>query len=150
MVPMIKMQRLDYIVSLFGASILVTFWLVVATFPKFFFFNPLGVDNELRRFELVLSTAGWISISTIVPFLFFLIAIGKSKARTFIPYAALLYPVSLIISQITVYVQTGSAYLSYLKNFPIFIYTDIFLPILILFIWHDIRELTLAQSAKNE
>ena len=104
MVPMIKMQRLDYIVSLFGASILVTFWLVVATFPKFFFFNPLGVDNELRRFELVLSTAGWISISTIVPFLFFLIAMGKSKARSFIPYAALLYPVSLIISQITVYV----------------------------------------------
>jgi hypothetical protein len=150
MVPMIRMQRLDYIVSLFGASIMVTFWLVIATFPKFFFFNPLGVENQLRRFELVLSTAGWISISTIVPFLFFLIAIGKVKARKFIPYAALLYPISLIISQITVYVQTGSAYLSYLKNFPIFIFTDLVLPILILFIWHDIRELTLAQSASNE
>jgi hypothetical protein len=148
MVPMIKMQRLDYIVSLFGASILVTFWLVIATFPKFFFFNPLGVENQLRRFELVLSTAGWISISTIVPMLFFLIAVGKSGARKFIPFAGLLYPVSLAISQITVYVQTGSAYLTYLNNFPIFIYTDIFLPILILFVWHDIRELTEAQSEK--
>jgi hypothetical protein len=149
MVPMIKMQRLDYIVSLFGASILVTFWLVVATFPKFFFFNPLGVDNELRRFELVISTAGWISISTIVPLLFFLIAVGKSKARKFIPYAALLYPASLIISQLTVYVQTGAAYLSYLNNFPIFIFTDIVLPVLIIFIWHDIRELTEAQAEKQ-
>jgi hypothetical protein len=150
MVPMIKMQRLDYLLSLFGTSILVTFWLVVATFPKFYFFNPVGVENQLRRFELVLSTVGWISISTIVPYLFFLIAIGKVKARRFIPFAALLYPVSLIISQITVYVQTGSAYLSYLKNFPIFIFTDIFLPILIIFIWHDIRELTIAQSTKND
>ncbi len=135
-----KLQRLDYITALLGAMILVVFWLVVATFPSFFFFNPLGASNVLRRFELVISTVGWFGISTLVPLLLFLIASGKSKMRIYLPYAALVYPISLIVSQITVYVQTGSTYTAYLKNFPIFIFTDLLLPVLVMFIWHDLKE----------
>ncbi len=139
-VPSRRLHRLDYIVGLLGAVILIVFWLVVATFPSFFFFNPLGDENVLRRFELVLSTIGWIGTSTIAPFLLFLYASGVKRARNFLPCTAILYPVSLALSQLTIYVQTGSSYISYLHNFPIFIFTDVLLPILIIMIWHDLKE----------
>jgi hypothetical protein len=140
MVKVKRLKRLDYIVGLLGVMIMFTFWLVVATFPSFYFFNPLGQTNTLRRFELILSTIGWIGVSTIAPLLLFAFASGLRGARHFLPIAGLFYPVSLAISQITSYVETGSAYLSYLRNFPIFFLTDLILPILILFIWHDLKE----------
>ena len=140
MVSSRRLHRLDYIVGLLGAVILIVFWLVVATFPSFFFFNPLGDANTLRRFGLVLSTIGWIGTSTIAPFLLFLYASGVKRARNYLPYTAILYPVSLTLSQLTIYVQTGSNYISYLRNFPIFIFTDVLLPILIIMIWHDLKE----------
>jgi hypothetical protein len=135
-----RLQRLDYIVGLLGAMIMFTFWLVVATFPSFYFFNPLGQANTLRRFELIFSTIGWIGISTLAPIALFAFASGARGARHFLPVFALFYPLSLAASQITSYVQTGSAYLSYLRNFPIFVLTDLILPVLILFIWHDLKE----------
>lgn len=140
MVIVKRLQRLDYIVGLLGAMIMFTFWLVVATFPSFYFFNPLGQVNMLRRFELILSTIGWIGLSTLAPIALFAFASGARGARYFLPVFALFYPISLVISQVTSYVQTGSAYLSYLRNFPIFVLTDLILPILILFIWHDLKE----------
>lgn len=140
MVTVKKLHRLDYIVGLLGALIMFSFWLVVATFPGFYFFNPLLQEDALRRFELVLSTIGWISISTLAPITLFIFASGGRRARHFLPVLALIYPISLAISQISSYVQTGSAYLSYLRNFPIFFLTDLILPILILFIWHDLKE----------
>lgn len=134
------LNRINSIVGLLGAVIMIVFWLIVATFPSFFFFNPAGDSNQLRRFELVLSTLGWIGISTIAPLLLFMYASGVKKARKFLPYTAILYPLSLTISQITLYIQTGSTYISYLRNFPIFIFTDLILPILILVIWQILKE----------
>jgi hypothetical protein len=72
--------------------------------------------------------------------LLFFYAAGKHKARNFLPYTALVWPISLAISQFTVYTIDGAFYLDYLLKYPIFIYTDIVLPILILFIWHDLRD----------
>jgi len=138
--PVRRLHRIDYIVGLLGAVILIVFWLVVATFPSFFFFNPLGDSNVLRRFELVLSTIGWIGTSTLAPLLLFMYASGIKKARHFLPYTAILYPLSLTLSQLTLYVETGDTYISYLRNFPIFIFTDLLLPILIIMIWHDLKE----------
>lgn len=135
-----RLHRIDNIVGLLGAVILIVFWLVVATFPSFFFFNPLKLPSGLRRFELGLSTVGWILTSTVAPFLLFLYAAGITKARKFLPFTAILYPISLTLSQLTIYFDTGSSYISYLRNFPIFIFTDLLLPILILFIWHDLKE----------
>jgi hypothetical protein len=133
-------HRLDYVVGLLGALILIVFWLVVATFPSFFLFNPFSQPDTLRRIELAVSTAGWIGISTIVPFLLFLYASGKAKSRKFLLFFALLYPLSLITSQVTVWLTDGAPYLIYLRNFPIFIFTDILLPILVIFLWHDLKE----------
>jgi hypothetical protein len=133
-------HRLDDVVGLFGALILIVFWLVVATFPAFFLFNPFKQSDVIRRFELALSTLGWLGISTVVPFLLFLYASGKTNFRKYLLFFALIYPLSLVTSQITVWIRDGSPYLSYLVNFPIFIFTDLLLPIMLIFLWHDLKE----------
>lgn len=135
-----KLQTLDYIVGVLALLILIVFWLIVFTFPSFFLFNPLNEIDTLRRYELLTSTLGWIGISTISPLLLFLYSAGYRRARLFLPFFALLYPVSLVISQITIHARTGEHYISYLWNFPVFIFTDLLLPIFLLFIAHDLKE----------
>jgi hypothetical protein len=75
-----------------------------------------------------------------VPIVLFVFAEGMRKARHLVLILALIYPLSLIASQITIYLQTGSPYLNYLIDFPIFIFTDIILPILVVLIWTDLKE----------
>ena len=135
----IKLTRLDYVVALISCMIFLSFWLVIATFPNFYFVNPSAQIDPVRRFELVLSTLGWIFISTISPLSLMIYSFGYHKAVKFLPLTGLLWPISLVISQVTSYVQTGYFYLEYLSNFPIFIYTDLVLPVLIMFIWLDIK-----------
>lgn len=135
-----RLQRLDYIFKLLAFSIFIVFWLVVLTFPSFFFFNPLNDPDMIRRIELTISTIGWISLSTFVPIVLFVFAEGLRKAKHLVLLLALIYPVSLIASQITIFIRTGSPYLNYLVDFPIFIFTDIVLPILVVFIWMDLKE----------
>ena len=135
-----RLVRLDYIFKLISFFIFIVFWLIVITFPSFFFFNPLDEPNTVRRIELVISTFGWISLSTLVPIVLFVFAEGMRKARHLVLILALIYPLSLIASQITIYLQTGSPYLNYLIDFPIFIFTDIILPILVVLIWTDLKE----------
>lgn len=135
-----RLQRLDYIFKLIAFSIFVIFWLVVLTFPSFFFFNPLNEPDMIRRIELIFSTFGWITLSSLVPLVLFIFAEGLRKARNLVLILGLIYPISLITSQVTIYLRTGTAYLNYLVDFPIFIFTDIILPILVVFIWHDLKE----------
>jgi hypothetical protein len=140
MVRQKRITQIDYIASLIGGMMLIVFWLIVATLPDFFFINPTGEGSEIRRAQLVLSTVGWILISTVAPLILFLYSAGFHGARKMLPLTALWWPISLAISQVTVYIMDGAFYLDYLLKFPIFIYTDIVLPIFILFIWHDLRE----------
>jgi hypothetical protein len=135
-----KLSQVDYVASLMGAMMLICFWLIVATLPDFFFINPTGSDSEIRRAELVLSTIGWLLLSTGAPILLFLYAAGFKGARKFLPITALWWPISLFISQATIYILDGAFYLDYLIKFPIFIFTDIILPIFVLMLWHDLRE----------
>ncbi len=140
------LTRLDYVTAVIGCLILSSFWLIIATFPKFFFVNPTNQLDQLRRFELVFSTIGWISISTLAPIVLFLYSRGFHKVIKILPFTGLLWPISLITAQITSYVQVGDFYLEYLTQFPIFVYSDIILPILILLIWVDLK---MAHSRPN-
>jgi hypothetical protein len=135
-----KLSQVDYVASLIGAMMMICFWLIVATLPDFFFINPTGTESELRRAELVLSTIGWVLLSTGAPVLLFLYSAGFKGARKYLPITALWWPISLIISQITIYILDGAFYFDYLIKFPIFIFTDIILPIFVLMLAHDLRE----------
>jgi hypothetical protein len=146
MVRQKQLSKVDYVASLMGAMMMVCFWLIIATLPDFFFINPTGTQSEVRRAELVLSTIGWILLSTGAPILLFCYAAGLKSVRRFLPITALWWPISLIISQITIYILDGAFYLDYLVKFPIFIFTDIVLPIFVMMLWHDLREDVPAQS----
>jgi hypothetical protein len=135
-----RLSQVDYVTGLIGGMMLIVYWLIVATLPDFFFINPTGEATQLRRAELILSTIGWILTSTVAPIALFLYSSGYHRARNILPYTALVWPISLVISQTTVYILDGEFYFDYLFKFPIFIYTDIVLPIFILMIWHDLRE----------
>jgi hypothetical protein len=135
-----KLSQVDYVASLIGAMMMICFWLIIATLPDFFFINPTGTQSEIRRAELVLSTIGWILLSTGAPVLLFLYSAGFKGARKYLPITALWWPTSLIISQITIYILDGAFYFDYLIKFPIFIFTDIILPIFVLMLAHDLRE----------
>ena len=135
-----RLSQVDYVTGLIGSMMLIVYWLIIATLPDFFFINPTGEATQLRRAELILSTIGWVLSSTVAPILLFMYASGAHRARNFLPLTALLWPISLFISQSTSYILDGTFYLDYLLKYPIFIYTDLVLPIFILMIWWDLRD----------
>ena len=135
-----KLSQVDYVASLMGAMMMICFWLIIATLPDFFFIDPSGTASEVRRAELVLSTIGWVLISTGAPILLFCYSAGMRGARRFLPVTALWWPISLLISQVTVYILDGAFYFDYLINYPIFIFTDVVLPVFVMMLWYDLRE----------
>jgi hypothetical protein len=144
-----RLSQVDYVTGLIGSMMLIVYWLIVATLPDFFFINPTGEATQLRRAELILSTIGWVLSSTVAPILLFMYASGAHRARNFLPLTALLWPISLFISQSTSYILDGTLYLDYLLKYPIFIYTDVVLPIFILMIWWDLRDNGFAKQAAS-
>ena len=135
-----RLSQVDYVTGLIGSMMLIVYWLIIATLPDFFFISITGDASQLRRAELVLSTIGWVLSSTVAPIILFLYASGFHRARNFLPLTALMWPISLFISQSTLYVLDGKFYLDYLTKYPIFIYTDVVLPIFIIMIWWDLRD----------
>lgn len=135
-----KLSQVDYVASLMGAMMMICFWLIIATLPDFFFINPSGTASEIRRAELVLSTVGWVLISTGAPILLFCYSAGLRGARRFLLVTALWWPISLLISQVTVYILDGAFYFDYLLKYPIFIFTDVVLPVFVMMLWYDLRE----------
>jgi hypothetical protein len=127
------------VVASFGVFVSALFWLVVATYPSFFFFNPLAEPDTLRSAALTLSTVGWILISTGPAVLFVLYAIGFARALRFLPVVALLWPIALLINHVSLFIQKGEWFTGYLLDYPIFIATDILLPVLLMAVWAELR-----------
>lgn len=127
------------VVASFGIFVSALFWLVVATYPSFFFFNPFAEKDSLRATLLAVSTVGWIMISVGPALLFSLYALGYARALRLLPVAALVWPASLLINHISLAIQKGQWYTGYLLDYPIFIATDILLPLLLMAVWAELR-----------
>jgi hypothetical protein len=127
------------VVATFGIFVSTLFWLVVATYPSFFFFNPFVEADPLRAAVLAFSTVGWILISTGPAILFALYAMGHSRALRLLPVIALTWPISLLINHVTLFIQKGQWFTGYLLDYPIFVATDILLPVLLIAAWTELR-----------
>jgi hypothetical protein len=127
------------VVASFGIFVSALFWLVVATYPSFFLFNPFAEKDSLRATLLTLSTIGWVLISTGPVVLFSLYALGHARVLKLLPIVALFWPVSLVINHITLAIQKGQWFTGYLLDYPIFIATDILLPVLLIAVWAELR-----------
>jgi hypothetical protein len=134
-----------------GVFLTLLVFLVVMTFPGFFLFNALDETNPIRAIQLMFSSFAWVvhAISPSVILIGF--AAGKRSFLRFLPVAAMLWPFSIIVNQITLFALDGVWYSGYLIQYPIFILTDILMPIFLVFIWEFLRERKIhSESELNE
>jgi hypothetical protein len=118
----------------FGVLGTLTFIATILSYQDFFLFNPLDTEDPVRRFFLFLTTVGWIT-SLVGPItLLTLNALGKHRAIDFLSWAALAWPVSLILNHSALLIESRKLFIGYLAVYPIFIITDIALPIMYLLI----------------
>ena len=123
-----------------SAFLVALYWLVVATYPEFFIFNPFDETSLIRQVTLVISLAGWLIIAIVPGLALFLYAAGNSRLIPLLPFSALLWPISVVLNQVVLYARDGVWYFDYLINSPVFIATDILLPALLVFLWQDLRD----------
>ncbi|MEY4323576.1 MAG: hypothetical protein RL410_1357 [Actinomycetota bacterium] len=129
----------NVLLRVIAVLIAATFWGVVATFRDFFLFNPLEGATPLRQIQLIMSTLGWIALSTGAPLLLWAISSGHRAAHRLLPLAGLLWPVGVLSTQLTLYFQDHVWYFGYLKTYPIFLVTEIVLPCLVMFLWTQLK-----------
>ncbi len=113
--------------SIFTAALFIA---VVATYPQFFLFNPFASNDGWRSICLTLTSLGWVT-AVIGPIVVMsLLNAGKDSALKFLPWVALLWPATLIFNHLSLLLQTQKLFLGYLVVYPVFLITDIALPIL--------------------
>lgn len=104
------------------------FWLVIATFPNFFLFNPLETEDSVFRIEQIISTGAWVIYATL-PLLFAWVPTINSKSTKPLYIAAVgLWPLSVLIIQVTLAVH-GLGFYSYLSELPILALNDVIVPL---------------------
>jgi hypothetical protein len=131
-----NLNNLLLIVAIFGSSIIGT---VVATYPSFFLFNPLESMDAWRVITLTLTSVGWLTLFFGPLLVLALNALGKSRAVRFLPWVALAWPVALIINHLALLIQTHKLFLGYLFVYPVFMITDILLPLVYLAIYSYLK-----------
>lgn len=115
------------------------YFLMVLTYQEFFLFDPASGESLARDVSLWICLVGWISATFLSPLSILGIAKGSKNALRLMPYLVLIWPVSILIAQITVYAETGEAYIDYLFNYPVFVITDIAIPIFLMVKWNNVR-----------
>lgn len=132
-------SRFEYMASTFGVVIFALYWGVITTYSEFYLINPFLQTDPLRIASQILLIFGWVSISTVAPIVLFQFGAGTFKIISVLPFAAALWPVSIFISQIVNIVATGQNYLIYLIETPLFLTTDLIIPIALISLWLRLR-----------
>lgn len=120
--------------------VFVIYWLMVLTYPNFFIFQPGDAPEVLRQISLWLSLIGWLLAAVATPILLFSAAGGNKVSLRFIPITAMWWPASLIFSQLTIIYLTGQSYINYIVDYPIFLVTDVAIPLLVMWKWSQLKE----------
>jgi len=131
-------SRFEYLASTFGVVLFAFYWGVIGTFPEFYFINPF-IEEPSRAAALVLLIIGWVSISTFVPIVLFQFGAGRYRAISVLPYFVGIWPLSIAIAQIERAIVTGQSYITYLVETPLFLVTDLIVPISLLALWLRLR-----------
>lgn len=122
-----SLPNLLFSFSLFTAALMIA---VIATYPAFFLFNPFASIDGWRMLFLTLTSLGWLTAIVGPIVVTGLFARGKVNALRYLPYVALAWPAALIVNHISLVIQTHKLYTGYLFVYPIFLITDIALPLL--------------------
>lgn len=128
-----------YLLVTFGIFISAFFWLVVATYPSFFLFNPWDNPSAVRAVLLTAMMIAWILLSSAPVLIFASMAAGRTGGLKFLPVVSLAWPVLLIVNHVSLAIVEHHWYTGYLVQYPIFIATDILLPVLLVAVWLELR-----------
>jgi hypothetical protein len=131
-------SRFEYLASTFGVTIFAFYWGVITSFPEFYFVNPNN-EEPSRAVAIVFLIIGWFSISTLAPIVLFQFGAGKYRTIAALPYVVAVWPVSILVAQIERIVTTGQSYLSYLIDTPLFLATDLIIPLALISLWLRLR-----------
>jgi hypothetical protein len=131
-------SRFEYLASTFGVTIFAFYWGVITSFPEFYFVNPSN-EEPARAVAIVFLIIGWFSISTLAPIVLFQFGAGKYRTIAALPYVVAVWPVSILVAQIERMVTTGQNYLSYLIDTPLFLATDLIIPLALISLWLRLR-----------
>jgi hypothetical protein len=131
-------SRFEYLASTFGVTIFAFYWSVITSFPEFYFVNPNN-EEPARAVAIVFLIIGWFSISTLAPIVLFQFGAGKYRTIAALPYVVAVWPVSILVAQIERTVTTGQNYLSYLIDTPLFLATDLIIPLALISLWLRLR-----------
>ena len=125
--------------STFGVVVFAIYWGVITTYSSFYLINPFTQEDPVRMASTALLVLGWISISTVAPIVLFQFGSGMYRIISLLPYSVALWPISIFVSQIVNIAQTGQNYLNYLVETPLFIATDLVIPIALFSLWLRLR-----------
>lgn len=99
----------------------------------------MAEGDPVRAIELTVSSIGWILLLLGPAIILIRYGSGSSSSIKFLPYIALVWPISLVASHITLFLQKGTWYTGYLIQYPIFVLTDILLPVFLIYLWDVLR-----------
>lgn len=117
----------------------IAFWLVILTFPNFFFYNPFETADAVFRIEQIFSTFAWICSATLPVLFAWVRKVNGLSTKPLFMVAVALWPFAILLIQITSAVR-GLGFYSYLGAFPVLALTDIIAPLFLILISSAIFE----------
>ena len=146
--PQEEHSKISHQLAMGGIGLFISIFMtvLVLTFPRFFLFNPMAEGDPTRAMELSVSTVGWLLLLFGPSFILMRYRSGRFTLIRFLPVVALVWPISLIANHVTLYLQKGIWYTGYLVQYPIFVLSDIVLPIFLIYLWDILRPRHLLQG----
>jgi hypothetical protein len=139
--PQEEHSKISHQLAVAGIGLFITIFMgaLVLTFPRFFLFNPMAEGDPVRALELTVSSVGWVLLALGPAIILMRYREGRFTLIRFLPIVALVWPVSLIANHLTLFLQKGVWYTGYLIQYPIFLLSDIVLPIFLIYLWDILR-----------
>jgi len=140
-VPQEEHSKISHQLAIGGIGLFISIFMtvLVLTFPRFFLFNPMAEGDPTRALELSVSSVGWLLLLIGPAVILMRYSTGRFTLIRFLPFVALVWPISLIANHVTLFLQKGVWYTGYLIQYPIFVLSDIVLPIFLIFLWDILR-----------
>ena len=112
--------------------------LMTATFPAFFFYATFANGISMLSIGQALTQVAWVALIVVPPAVAFFAQKHSKAARNVLIFGGLFWPGTLVLVHVTLAVTTGNPYLSYLLQYPIFLFSDVLLPIFL--VWRAVAE----------
>lgn len=121
-----------------GIATLATLYVIISH-SWAFFPDPSTSATVLRSLELGFSTVAWVLLLVGPISILFAFRAGDDFVLNYLPYAALAWPASILVIQLSLRAQTGAWYFGYLVDTPVFLITDVLAPALYVYLWKQLE-----------